>query len=178
VLGAVDWRSIFVPDTPILEIVVRGTLVYLALFLILRVVLKREAGGISITDILVVVLIADAAQNAMAGDYKSLPDGVLLVGVLVFWSFALDWLAFHVPAFGRFVHPPPLPLVRDGRILRRNLRKELVSEDELMSMLREQGVSELADVAEAHLEGDGKVSVIQKDGRSSSGGGDDDRGPL
>lgn len=86
---AVDWRSVFVPKTPLLEIVVRGTVVYLILFAMLRFG-KRQTGSLSVTDLLVLVLIADASQNAMAGDYKSVPDGILLVATIIFWSFALD----------------------------------------------------------------------------------------
>jgi uncharacterized membrane protein YcaP (DUF421 family) len=158
----VNWHSVFVPDTPLLEIFVRGTIVYLALFLLLRLVLKRQSGTIGVTDLLVVVLIADAAQNAMADDYKSIPDGLLLVGTIVFWSYALDWLGARFPWLGRFIHPPPLELIRDGKINWRNLRKELISLDELKSQLREQGVENIAQVKDAHMEGDGRISVVTK----------------
>ena len=69
-IGDVDWAKVFGPDTPVLEIVVRGTVVYLALFVLIRVVFKRQPGAVGIADLLVVVLIADAAQNAMAGTYE------------------------------------------------------------------------------------------------------------
>jgi uncharacterized membrane protein YcaP (DUF421 family) len=159
----VDWASVFTSDTPWVEIVVRGTVVYLSLLLLLRVVLKRQAGAVSLTDLLLIVLIADAAQNAMASDYKSIPDGLILVAVIVFWSFALDWLGYHIPWFNRFVHPPPLPLVQDGVLLRRNLRKELITEEELLTQLREQGVENVRDVKTAFMEGDGRVSVIPRE---------------
>jgi uncharacterized membrane protein YcaP (DUF421 family) len=156
----VDWGSVFLLDTSPLEIVVRGTMVYLALFLLLRIV-PREAGGLSTTDLLVVVLLADAAQNAMAGNYTSVPDGLILVGTIVFWAWALNWLGFRFPRIQRFVHPPPLPLIRDGRMLRRNMAKELITEDELMALLREQGIADISGVALACLEGDGHISVVE-----------------
>jgi uncharacterized membrane protein YcaP (DUF421 family) len=162
--GPVDWNSIFVPDTPLLEIIVRGTLVYLALFALLRFVLKRQSGAVGVTDLLVVVLIADAAQNAMAHDYKSVPDGILLVAVIVGWSYALDWLGYRFPRMGRLLHPPPLLLVREGQMLRRNMRQELVTQDELMSQLREQGIDDLSKVKRACMEGDGKISVVTREG--------------
>jgi len=158
----VDWARLFAFDTPWLEIVVRGSAVYLGLFLLLRVVSKRQSGAVSISDILVVVLLADAAQNAMAADYTSITDGLLLVGVVVFWSHALDWLGYRVPLMGRLVHPPPLLLVRDGAPIRENLRRELMTEDELLTQVREQGIERIADVKSARLEGDGRVSVIPK----------------
>jgi uncharacterized membrane protein YcaP (DUF421 family) len=161
--GPVNWHAVLIPDTPILEIVVRGTLVYLALFGLLRFILKRQSGAVGVTDLLVVVLIADAAQNAMAAEYKSVPDGVLLVAVIIGWSYALDWLGHKVPAVGRLVHPPPLLLVKDGKVLLRNLRRELITKQELMSQLREQGVDGLAKVKRAYMEGDGKISVVTTD---------------
>ena len=162
-ITAVDWRSVFVPDTPILEIVVRGTVVYLSLFTLLRVVLKRESGTVGITDLLVVVLIADAAQNAMASDYKSLPDGLILVATIIFWCYALDWLGYQFPWVGRFVHPPPLELVRDGKMLRRNMRHELITPEDLLSQIREQGIEDLSVVKCARMEGDGHISVVCRD---------------
>lgn len=159
----VDWARLFLPDTPLLEIVARGTAVYLGLFLLLRLVLKRQSGAVGITDLLVIVLIADAAQNAMAADYQSITDGLVLVGVIVFWSHALDWLGYHFPALNRLVHPPPLPLIRNGVMLRRNMRQELITEEELRTQLREQGVVEIGQVKIACMEGDGRISVVRAD---------------
>ncbi len=166
-LIGVDWAKTLLPDTPLLEIFLRGTLVYLALFFLLRVVLKRESGGVSITDLLVIVLIADAAQNAMADDYTSIPDGLLLVATIVFWSYALNWLGYHFPRIQRFVHPPALPLIRDGRLIRQNMAKELITEEELKSQLRLQGIEDPAEVKVAYIEGDGRVSVIARDGQTN-----------
>jgi uncharacterized membrane protein YcaP (DUF421 family) len=162
-LLGVNWHDVFVPDVPLVEIFVRGTIVYLALFLMLRVVLKRQSGNLGVTDLLVVVLIADAAQNAMSSDYKSIPDGIFLVATIVFWSYALDWLSFHFPAFGRLVRGTPLELISDGKVNRRNLRRELVTMDELQEQLREQGINKLARVRRACMEADGRISVVAID---------------
>jgi uncharacterized membrane protein YcaP (DUF421 family) len=158
---AVDWRAVFVPKTPLLEIVVRGTVVYLALFAMLRFILKRQSGTVGVTDLLVVVLIADAAQNAMAGEYRSVPDGILLVAVIIGWSYVLDWLGYQFPLVGRIVHPPPLDLIRDGKLLRKNLRTEFITKEELMSQLREQGIGSITEVKSARMEGDGHISVVK-----------------
>lgn len=157
----VDWASVFLPDTPILEIVVRGSVMYLALFWLLRFVLKRVAGTIGMADLLMVVLIADAAQNGLASDYTSVTDGIILVMTIVFWNYTLDWIGYRFPRFQRFFHPPPLPLVRDGQLLRSNMRRELITRDELMSQLREQGVADLRQVKLACIEGDGRISVVR-----------------
>lgn len=155
-----DWQKAFVPTTSILEIVIRGSIMYLAIFFLLRFILRREAGTVGITDLLVVVLIADAAQNGMASDYTSITEGLVLVTTIVLWSFFLDWLGFHFPAIQDLLHPRPLLLVKDGRTDKRNLRKELITNEELMGQLREQGVDKLDKVKEAYMEQDGRISVI------------------
>lgn len=161
--AAVDWGEVLRFDTPVLEIAARGSAVYLFLFLLLRLVLKRQSGSLGVTDLLVLVLIADAAQNAMADDYRSVPDGLVLVSVIVFWAWFLDWLGFHVPFMERLLKPRKLPLVRDGRVLVANLRRELVTREELHSQLREQGVDDIGKVRAAFMEPNGQISVITID---------------
>ncbi|HEY9664142.1 MAG TPA: YetF domain-containing protein [Allocoleopsis sp.] len=159
-LFAVDWKSIFFLDTPILEIFLRGSITYLSLFILLRFILKRQAGAVGITDLLVIVLIADASQNAMASSYRSITDGILLVMTIVFWSYVLNWLGYQFPQLQSFIYPPPLPLIKHGRLLRQNMRKELITEGELMTQLREQGIDDIRKVKAAHIEGDGYISVV------------------
>jgi uncharacterized membrane protein YcaP (DUF421 family) len=166
-----DWRGMLRPEAGLLEIFIRGTVVYIALFLLLRLVLRRQSSDLGVTDLLVVVLIADAAQNAMADDYASLPDGVLLVTVIVFWAWALDWLGFRFPFVERLLKPPKLPLVEDGRLRRDNMRSELLTIEELRSQLRQQGIDDLAEVHRAYMEPDGKVSVLRREAEH-----DDERG--
>jgi uncharacterized membrane protein YcaP (DUF421 family) len=157
----IDWNSMFIPTVSIGEIFLRGTIVYLFLFIVFRL-LRREAGALGISDLLVVVLIADAAQNAMASDYKSITEGLVLVSTLAFWDYFLDWLGYHFPAAQRLLRPPPSLLIKDGRLQRRNLRMEMITEEELMGKLREQGVKQIEEVKRSYIEADGTISVIKK----------------
>lgn len=159
-----DWHLMFIPQTTILEVIVRGTIMYFVLFLILRFFMKRQAGGLGIADVLVIVLIADAAQNGMAADYKSVTEGALLVLTIAFWDFAIDWLGYHVPFLGRLIQPAPIPLIQEGHLLQRNMRAEMISKDELLSQLREQGIEDPAQVKRACMEANGNISVIRVDG--------------
>jgi uncharacterized membrane protein YcaP (DUF421 family) len=162
-LFAVDWHDFFVPSVALVEIILRGSLIYLGIFALMRFVLKREAGTIGLPDLLMTVLIADAAQNAMAAEYHSITEGFLLILTIVFWNYMLDWLGQRFPRIARLLHPPPLPLVKDGRLLRRNMRRELITEEELRSHLRQQGISEFAQVQAAYMEGDGQISIIPRE---------------
>ena len=169
-LWQVDWKAAFVPTVSVAEIVLRGSLVYLFLFTVMRV-LRREAGSIGISDLLVVVLVADAAQNAMASEYKSITEGAVLVGTIVAWDYFFDWLGYRFPGTRRLLRPAALPLIVDGRMLRRNMRRELITEEELLSQLREQGVEGVEEVKRCCLEGDGRISVIKKEPKDGGGGG-------
>jgi uncharacterized membrane protein YcaP (DUF421 family) len=82
----------------------------IGVFIMLRIVLKRQAGTLGMTDLPLITLLVDASQNAMAGEYKSLPDGVVLVATIIFWNYLFDWLTAKSAWFERLIEPPPLPL--------------------------------------------------------------------
>jgi uncharacterized membrane protein YcaP (DUF421 family) len=157
----VDWKTIFLPDVPLLEIILRASVMYISLFVLLRVILKRQTGSLGMTDLLLITLLADASQNAMAGEYTSIVDGIVLVSTIIFWNYAFDWLSFKFDWFSRLIEPAPLLLIRDGKLLHRNMRKELITEEELMGQLRQQGLDDPAKVKEAYMESDGQFSVVQ-----------------
>jgi uncharacterized membrane protein YcaP (DUF421 family) len=162
-ISDIEWKDVVLPTIPLIEIILRGSVMYLSLFLLLRVTLKRQGGTLGMTDLLLIVLLADASQNAMAGEYKSLPDGILLVATIIFWSYALDWLSFRFPRLQRLIEPAPLLLIKDGQLLHQNLRRELITEVDLKGQLRQQGISEISKVKEAYIETDGRISVIERD---------------
>ena len=154
-----DWQQLFGIEKSILELVVRGTVMYWFLFLLLRFVMRRDVGAIGIADVLLIVIIADAAQNAMDDGYRTLTEGMILVGTLVLWNVLTNWLNYHSRWFERFSEAPPVLLVRNGKLLERNLRREMLTHDELMSKLRQQSVERLEEVRWAYMEGDGQISV-------------------
>lgn len=157
----INWQEIFKPDIPILETVIRGSVTYLSIFILLRVILKRETGGnIGMTDVLVIVLLADASQNAMAGEYNSITNGIVLVTVIILWSLLLQWLSFHSKLFQRLLASPKLLIVSEGKMLKKNMRKELITEDELMMELRKEGYESIGEIKKAYMESDGSISVV------------------
>jgi uncharacterized membrane protein YcaP (DUF421 family) len=156
----VDWDQLLAVEPPLAEMVLRGSLTYLASFAFLRL-FKREAGSVGIADLLVLVLIADAIQNAMAGGYTTVTDGCILVSTIVGWNYALDWATYRFESVRRWSEPPPLPLVVRGHVLPRNLRREYITPEELDAKLREQGIENVSEVKRACLESDGQISVIK-----------------
>jgi uncharacterized membrane protein YcaP (DUF421 family) len=159
---SLDWGEMFGISVSPLELIIRGTAMYLFLFVVFRVVVRRRVGAVGMADILILVIIADAAQNGMSGEYRSVTEGAILIGTIIFWNVLIDWLNYRVPALQDWLEAPPMLLVRDGRILHRNMRHEFITEQELKSKLREKGVDDLSQVAQAHMESDGSVSVIKR----------------
>lgn len=151
------------------ELFLRGTLIYLGLVLCFRYLLRRDIGSMSTADLLFVVLIADAAQNAMAGEYKSIGDGAVLLGTLILWNVALDWLAYRSAIFRRLVEPPPVPLIKNGRWIRANLKQQWITTEEVEAKLREHGIVSIAQVRVAFLEPDGELGIIKRDGQEVDG---------
>ncbi|MGI5836019.1 MAG: DUF421 domain-containing protein [Chloroflexota bacterium] len=168
----IDWRELFVPQVPLLESIVRMSAVYLFLVGLFRTVLKREAASLSISDLLVVVLMADAVQNAMGGNYNTITDGLILATTLVFWDWFLSYAALRWRGFRNVVRPAPLLLVRDGQPIPTNMRKELLTEEELLSNIRLHGVESFDQVKYAFMEMDGRISVITRNRRRPRGGAD------
>jgi len=157
----VDLPSLFAVHMPVLEILIRGSVIFWFLFLVFRFVLRRDVGGLSTADTLLLVIVADASQNAMAGEYRTISEGLILLSTILGWNLLLDFLSFHFRAFAMFASPRTLPLVRHGQFIVKSLRRELLTPEELMGKLREQGITHLREVRHAYLEGDGEISVVR-----------------
>jgi len=162
-LTGVDWRAIIEPDVPILESVVRGTILYFFVFTLMRGTLRRTAGELSMIDFIFVLLVANGAADSMTGGAVSITSGIVIILTIVAWNYLLNSLSWYIPALQRWTTPPPLQVIDNGKLLRRNMRKEFLTEDELMAQLREEGIEDVSSVKAAHIEGDGNISVITND---------------
>lgn len=160
----------FVPTESILEIVIRGTIMYLGMYALLRV-FRRQAGTVGIADLLVIVVIADAAQNGMAGDSRSITEALILITTIVLWDWFFDWLGFSSKFWGRILEPQPLLLIENGKIIRKHLDQELIKEDDLRSQLREQGIADIGSVRKCFLESNGHFSVLTEVKKKPKPGG-------
>lgn len=158
-----DWNALFALTVPALEIFLRGTLTFLALMAMVRLAGQRETGGLGLTDIFLVVLVAQAVQPGMVSGASSLLDGALLAATVFFWSLVLDAVAYRWPALARVIKSQPRLLIDDGRFHHKALRRELMTEDELMVQLRLHGARDPSEVKRAYLEPNGVISVVRRD---------------
>ena len=90
-----NWGDVFLPSTPIAEILVRGTVMFLVIYALMRVTGKRESGAHSLSDLLVVVLVAQAAAPGMAGEARGIADSILLIATILGWSVAIDAITYR-----------------------------------------------------------------------------------
>jgi uncharacterized membrane protein YcaP (DUF421 family) len=144
-------------------VVVRSAVVYVVLLVLLRVAGKRELGQLTPFDLVVLLIISNAVQNAMVGPDTSLNGGILAAITLV----AVNWLVARLGLRSSWLRErllgTPSLLVDNGKFVEEHLRREGITEDEVMQALREHGVDDLAKVRMAVLEVDGTISVVPDD---------------
>ena len=153
--------AVFKLTLPVVELFIRGSVMFWFLVIVFRVVLRRDVGSMGITDFLFVVLLGDAAQNGMIGEATSATDAVVLISTLVFWNVLIDWATWRFAAVEKLFAARRLCLVKNGQRNRRNMRREFISDEELMSKVREEGLEDLSRVKWMHLESDGEISLIR-----------------
>jgi uncharacterized membrane protein YcaP (DUF421 family) len=155
-----SWIEVFAIETALFELIVRGTILYFSIIVFMRL-LPRIGGELAVMDLVFLLLIAEAAAHGM-GEHKTVGDAIVLVATLMAWNYLLNLLSFHIPFIERLISGSPVQIVRDGRLMRRNMRREYLTEDELMAQLRRQGIENIEDVKAAYIEGEGQLTVISR----------------
>lgn len=158
-----SWANVFAPETALLELVARGTALYFGVLVLVRLMPRRTGGELATMDLIFVLLIAEAAAHAF-GEYTTVADGMVVIATLMLWNYTVNLLSYRVRFIERLASSPPLQVIRDGQLLRRNMRREFLTEEELMSHLRQNGIDDVGDVKSATVEGEGRISVVPKKG--------------
>ena len=150
------------PSVNVLELVARGVVVYVALLVALRIFGKREVGQFTIYDLVFVLLVANALQQAMTGPDTSLVGGLVLIAALVVANAIVGRLD-QVPMIHRLFTPAPAVIIRDGNYMPETMEREGVTQDEIEMAIREHGLAGAKDVKMAVLEADGTISVVPRE---------------
>lgn len=154
--------EIFELSMPLWKLLARATLIYFALAIVLRLLPKREIGGISPSDLLALVIMGGLVADSMSAGAENPLDFVVLAAVVLGWSWLINMLEFRSPLFARWTVEAPVVIVREGEMLRRAMRQELVTELELLSQLRLAGLEGVEEAALVTVEPNGQLSVIAK----------------
>ena len=147
---------------PAWEFVLRAVVVYVVLLGMIRLSGKRTMGQFTPFDVLLIVLLGNAVQNALLGSDESLSGGLLLAAVLITLNWITGWFSARYRAAEQLIEGVPVVLARHGELFEQVLRKELVSRNDFDEALRQNGQLRLEDVDIAILETDGRISVVPK----------------
>lgn len=150
---------------PWYELVIRSIGIYTALLFGLRLFGKREVGQFTLFDLVFILLVANAVQPAMTGPDSSFLGGLIIIGSLLIANFIVGRLD-DIPALHRLLAAAPTELVRDGSFVKDGMRREGVTEDEVLMSIREHGIEKIDAVKLAMLESDGSISVVSTDGNA------------
>lgn len=144
------------------EKILRSLVVYLFLLIMFRLLGKRQVGQMTPFDLIVLLILSNALQNAMIGPDNSLTGGLVGATVILGANWVIGRAAFDSPRLERAIEGVPTVLIHNGKLVEGNLRKETISKEELLSNLRTQGYFDLNEVQTAVLEPSGKLSVLKE----------------
>ena len=137
--------------------------VYIFMIVAIRLFGKKELSQLSVIDLVFILLISNAVQNAMVGNNTTLSGGLVAATALFLVNFLFKQALFRFPSLGRFIQGEPIMLVYKGKMKIDNMHRTRITHDELMEAVREHGVDSLSDVDLAILEIDGNISILSND---------------
>lgn len=146
-----------------MDIVLRATAMFAIVFLLLRLLGKRELGQMTPFELVSLVVIGDLIQQGITHNDFSITGATLAIATFAFWSLVLGWLVYLFPRLKKGLEGSPRVIIHDGVLLRDNLRRDRMTVAEVESEMRLAGIGRLSDVAWAILEPQGKISFIRRD---------------
>ncbi|HEY8401454.1 MAG TPA: YetF domain-containing protein [Cytophagaceae bacterium] len=155
----IDFSKIFHLESSPAELVLRGSVLYIGILALLRILPRRTGGELETMDLVFVILIAEAATHSL-GDYTSITDSFIIILTIVGWNYMINIFSYYFPVVERIVSAPAIEIIRNGKLIRKNMRREYITELELLEHLRSKGIDRIEDVKSAFVESDGQISVI------------------
>lgn len=155
--------DLFQLSAPWWEFVLRATVVYVVILLMVRLSGKRTVGQFTPFDLVVVVLLGTAVQNSLIGEDVSLIGGLILAGTLIGLNWLTGWLTSHSARADRIIEGSPVLLARDGDVFDAVLRRQQIGRREFDAAIREADCRSAEEIAIAVLETNGRISVIRRE---------------
>ena len=146
-----------------MDIVLRATAMFALLYVLIRLLGKRELGQMTPFELVLLVVMGDLIQQGVTHNDFSLTGGMLAIGTFAFWALTLSWATYLFPKLKNVLEGEPRVIVKYGKIIEANLRRDRLTRDEILSEMRLAGIGRLADVQWAILEPQGKISFISRD---------------
>lgn len=146
-----------------MDIVLRATATFVALYLLLRLLGKREIGQLTPFELVVIVVMGDLVQQGVTHNDFSVTGSFLAIATFAFWALVMSWATYLSPRLETLLEGRPQVIIRDGELIAANLRRDRITRGEVEAEMRLAGIARMRDVAWAILETQGKISFIRKD---------------
>jgi uncharacterized membrane protein YcaP (DUF421 family) len=158
----------FAFETPWWEIIVRVTIIYVAVLILVRITGKRQLGQLAPMDLLTVLLLAETVSPALVGEDFTILGGLVAASTLLALTYANGWAAYRWRSFEAVTEGRPKVLVYDGAIDRAVMRAERVTRQEIETALHRQGLASVDRVALGIIEPDGELTFLERQGAERS----------
>ena len=146
-----------------METVIRASLIYLFLLLLLRLTGKRTLSQLTTFDFLVLLIIGDATQQALLGQDYSITNSIIAILTLLAWEIGLSLIKERSLRIEKLIDGVPVVIVESGKPIQAFLKKTRIDEYDILAAAREsQGLERMDQIKYAVLERDGKISIIPK----------------
>lgn len=146
-----------------MDIVLRASVTFAALYLLLRLLGKREIGQLTPFELVVIVVMGDLVQQGVTHNDFSLTGSILAIATFAFWALVMSWATYLSPRLETLLDGRPQVIIRDGELIEANLRRDRITRAEVEAEMRLAGIAHMDQVAWAILETQGKISFIRKD---------------
>lgn len=145
-----------------MDLVIRATVVFFFIFLVTRVIGRRQLGELEPFDLILLVVLGDLVQQGITQSDESVTGTLIVISTIALLSVGVSWFSFRVPRLRRVTEGEPLVLVQDGKPIERNMRRERITLGDVQEEARRAQIASLSDLQWAILEDDGHISCIPR----------------
>jgi len=144
------------------DLVIRSVVVFLFIFLVTRIVGRRQLGELEPFDLILLVVLGDLVQQGITQSDESVTGTLIVISTIAVLSVAVSWAAFRFKALRPVIEGEPIVLVHEGRPIPRNMRRERITIADIQEQARQSQIASIADLRWAILENDGRISCISR----------------
>lgn len=160
-MSDLNWHAIFAPQVPFFELFVRTGCIFFGCLILFRFIPRKVLAKIGLADLLLIAVFAGAVRNGLVGKSNSVTDSLIVIALLVGLDWLTEWMGVTFPGLGRLLYPGPIKLVQRGKILKRGLERSMLTEEQLMTRVRAEGLVDIRQVLAAFIEANGKITIVK-----------------
>ena len=145
-----------------MDIAVRSVVVFFFIFVLMRIVGRRELSSLEPFDLILLVVLGDSVQQSLTQDDYSITGAFIVISTIAVLQVSMSYLNFRVPRLRPLLDGEPIVIVQDGKVIEGNARRERLTLDDIAEAARLQQIASLEDVQWAVLETSGELTFIEK----------------